>query len=643
MNVSPEPAGRQATFSVRNIGGIDETTVELGAGVTVLEGRNASNRTSLLQAIMAGCGSDDISLKADADSGSVSLTLGETTYERTFTREGTEVVGSGDSPLEEVEPAELFAFLLESNEARRAVSRSDDLRELIMRPIDTAAVRREIREAEQRKRAIDDRLDELAELERARPELEQRHEDLTAQIEETESELAEVEADIEDASAAVGEERAQQEELEEELAELRDLRSQLDDVRYDRETERESLERLRDERADLHAELEELPEPDDGELDSVQREIDELRTERSRLEEKLTELDTVVQFNREMLEGSRETVQSALVDGGGGDGGAVTDSLVDDESIQCWTCGSTVESGEVERTVDLLRDLREQTTEERDSVQAELDELTDRVDELQNQQRRRREVKQRLDRIEDELTETESTISTLDDRRDSLESEIKTTEAAVEQRRDEGRSELLDLHERANELERELGRLEKERETIAAELEEVRTGLEERADLEAEREQLSEQLVDLRTRIERIQTESIEAFNDEMETVLGLLGYENLERVWLERTDPDGSDARFNLHIVRNSDGVVYEDSIDNLSESEREVVGLVFGLAGYLAHEVYEDCPFILLDSLEAIDSERIASLIEYFESYSEYLVVALLPEDATSVDADYERVTDI
>jgi chromosome segregation ATPase len=640
MDTPSAVAGSRAALAVRNIGGIDETTVELGAGVTVLEGRNASNRTSLLQAIMAGCGSDDVSLKADAESASVSLTLDGETYERTLTREGGAVVGAGEGPVADVESAELFAFLLESNEARRAVARGDDLRELIMRPIDTAAIRREIRETTERE--VDDRLEELEELERARPDLERRHEELTADIEETEAELAEVEAAIDDASGAVGEERAEQEELEAKLEELRELRSQLDDVRYDRETERESLERLREERAELRDELEELPEPDDGELASVRQEMDDRRTERARLEEKLSELDTVVQFNREMLEGSRETVAEALADG---DDGAVTDQLVGgDDAVRCWTCGSAVESDDIERTVDLLRELRERTADDRDEVQAELDRLDERVEALQTRQRRRREVRQRLDRIEEELEATESTMEALEAQRDSLEEEIETVEAAVEQRRDESRSELLDLHERANELERELGRLDNERDTVEAELEEIRAGIEERSELVAEREQLGERLVELRTRIERIQTDAIEAFNAEMETVLDLLDYRNVERVWLERTEPeDADDAAFHLHIVRNSEGAVYEDTIDNLSESEREVVGLVFALAGYLAHEVYEDCPFVLLDSLEAIDAQRIAALVEYFDSYSDYLVVALLPDDAAAVDDGHVRVTEI
>jgi len=52
---------------------------------------------------------------------------------------------------------------------------------------------------------------------------------------------------------------------------------------------------------------------------------------------------------------------------------------------------------------------------------------------------------------------------------------------------------------------------------------------------------------------------------------------------------------------------------------------------------------PFILFDSLEAIDAERIAALIDYVREYADYLVVALLPEDAAALDDDYRRVTDI
>jgi len=39
------------------------------------------------------------------------------------------------------------------------------------------------------------------------------------------------------------------------------------------------------------------------------------------------------------------------------------------------------------------------------------------------------------------------------------------------------------------------------------------------------------------TKTERIETQAIEEFNDHIETVLDILEYANLERIWLERVE----------------------------------------------------------------------------------------------------------
>ena len=53
--------------------------------------------------------------------------------------------------------------------------------------------------------------------------------------------------------------------------------------------------------------------------------------------------------------------------------------------------------------------------------------------------------------------------------------------------------------------------------------------------------------------------------------------------------------------MIRNTEnGATYEDTIDHLFESECEVTGLVFALAGYLTHDLHESIPIMLLDSLE-------------------------------------------
>ena len=49
------------------------------------------------------------------------------------------------------------------------------------------------------------------------------------------------------------------------------------------------------------------------------------------------------------------------------------------------------------------------------------------------------------------------------------------------------------------------------------------------------------------------------------------------------------------------------------------------------------------IVEVLEAIDSNRVVDLIEYFESYVDYLVVALLPEDASALDGEHTFITEL
>ena len=70
-----ELAQDNVSIRVENVGGIDKTELQVSPGVTALTGRNATNRTSLLQAAMAALGSDRVSLKGDAEEGHVALTI----------------------------------------------------------------------------------------------------------------------------------------------------------------------------------------------------------------------------------------------------------------------------------------------------------------------------------------------------------------------------------------------------------------------------------------------------------------------------------------------------------------------------------------------------------------------------------------
>ena len=624
-----ESSGEGAFLQVRNVGGISGTEVSLSPGINALTGRNATNRTSLLQAIMAALGSENVSLKGDADEGEVELTINGETYTRTLERRNGQIVTGGDPYLDDPELADLFAFLLESNEARRAVARGDDLRELIMRPVDTEAIRADIERLEDEKRTIDDQLKELSTLERDLPELEQKRNRLEDDLVDARERLTEAQAEIEDASADVEESREQKSELEERLAELRNARGDLEDTRFDIDAEQASLEALREELSDLEAERETLPEAPAGDIAELDAQIDRLRERRRELESEINEIQHLVQFNENLLEEGDSPLSGQET----GSDGSVTDRLVDDQVI-CWTCGSSVEGGQIKATVDRLRELRRSKLDERADVTDKLEELTDQRASFEEDRSRRDQLDRRLSNVEAEIERREETIAELEERREELHEEIEELEATVENLETQEHSEILDRHREANELEFEVGRIEDNLEAVEKAIAEKEARLEDRGDLQSRRETITDELTDLRTRVEGIEEAAIAEFNDHMATVLDILGYANIERIWIERTERTVREGRrtvqkniFDLHIVRSADsGSTYEDTVDHLSESEREVTGLVFALAGYLVHDVHETVPFMLLDSLEAVDSERIAALIDYIEGFADFLVVALL-----------------
>ncbi|RRJ30718.1 archaea-specific SMC-related protein [Halocatena pleomorpha] len=639
-------------LSVENIGGIDSTTVEFTPGVTALAGRNATNRTSLLQAIMAAFGSDRVSLKGDATEGAVEMTIGDETYNRTLERHNGTIITGGNPYLDDTELADLFAFLLESNEARQAVARSEDLRELIMRPVDTEAIQAEIKQLEAEQREIETELSDLDTLADQLVELEDRRTTLTQQISEKQNALEVKEEELAEADADVEDSRADKRELEAALDELHDARASLDDTRFELSTQRESLEALQEERSELQTQLDELPGTPVGDIEEIETEIGRLRDRLRSIDSTVNELQTIIQFNEEMLDGTSREIVDSLRGERDTEAETLTDQLVSDtENVVCWTCGSEVPKSEIEETLDQLQQFRSERFEERNSLRAEIDQLQEEKNTLEEHQRERDRLERRTEQIDSELERRETRIEELQSERDELESEIEQLEDDVEDLQEEDYSEILDLHKEANQLEFELGRIQNQRESVESEIDDIETRVEQRDELKQRQETVQDELADLRTRIQQIEKQAIEQFNDHMETVLDLLEYANLERIWIERTEHEVTRGRrtvsertFDLHVIRSTDsGTAYEDTVDHLSESEREVTGLVFALAGYLVHEVHESVPIMLLDSLEAIDSDRIAALIEYVADYAGFLVVALLPEDAAAVDEEYQRVTEI
>ena len=628
----------------QNVGGIEEAEIALSPGVTVLTGRNATNRTSFLQAIIAGLGSDRATLKGDADKGKVELRIGDQTYTRTLNRSGDDVNFSGDPYLEDATLADQFAFLLEQNEARQAVARADDLREIIMRSIDTDSIDEEIRECERDRDNLETEIDRLDSLEQDLPQLESKLRDKRDSLEEARTELESVREEIEDLDTGVKESRTRKQELEEAFQRVRDARSELDDLEFHLETEQSTLAELKSERIELQETISEVEIPD-ANLDHIDGQIDELRRRKRTLDGDINDLVSVISFNEDMMDGSGIAIDEETTSGD------PTAALVEEGQTNCWTCGSNVETNQIEETLERLRDLRSNKLDERNEIRAKLEELSDRKSSIREAEREIERAQGRLDTVEAEIESSESKIDDFEAKLESKREDIEELEEEAKSIDIDGYDEALELHREENRIELRIERLEDEIGEVKSEIDEREAAIERREELELERDELSDRLTELRTRVERIEENAVENFNEHMDTILDILEYENLERIWIERRETEVREGRqkvtrtrFDLHIIRSSaDGTAYEDTVNHLSESEREVTGLVFALAGYLVHDVYETVPFMLIDSLEAIDSNRISRIIDHFETQADYLITALLPEDSAALPETYNYIESI
>jgi len=636
-NAIVDEATEHATLSVTNLGGIDMTTVEFAPGVTLLKGRNATNRTSLLKALNGALGGTAATLKSDADDGQVALALGDDEFTRKYTRTGAGVTTEG-TPYTDVDTlVDGFVTLLEDNPARRAVERGDDLHDVIMRPVDTEAIEQRIRDLRQEKQDIDAERDRIDARRDTLPELEERRQTLQEQIATIDEELTDLRDEVANVNAdaeAAEEAEALMDDLDAHRQDLRDTEDELELVDSERDALRDKLDELR-------ADRDELPAATDDRA-AIDSDLDSLREQKRQLDNTIASLQTIVEFNDDLLAEDGPTLP-----GVDPTDESVTAALAPDEAqdVVCWTCGSRVERGAIQSRLDDLRAVIEEKQADRADLTERIDDLEEDLQSVDEHQRRQDELdrtieqtERKLEQREQRLEELEASASELREQIQALEAEVAETEALRE-------SDLLETYEQLSDLEYDRGQLETELDDVEAEITEIEA-LPDPSEIEAQLDEVTQELERERTRIADLETEAVEQFNEHMDEILEVLAFENLARVWIERTTDDSGrgppETVFDLHVVRENDGgTVYEDVVEHLSESEREVVGLVVALAGYLAHEAYEVVPFMLLDSLEAIDADRIAELVAYFADYAPHLVVALLPEDAEALPADHERLT--
>jgi len=588
---------------IRNIGGIRRAETGLDSGLNVVQASNFMGKSSFVRAIQTVMGTSGMygethPLREGTDAGSVRFDTGKGPYEVTLERSKSGAVSlNGETFLEDETDrtcARLFAFLGENNPIRTRAREGEDLTDLLQAPLDFEDIDSKIAAHKRERESKHETLERAERASQNIPAVQESVTTLEEEIESLQERRDEVSASVENAV----DEDSQSDELAEKRSDLQSLdrrisglQDEIDRTEADLDEKREALEGLS---------VPEEPEPA-ADIEAKESHIAECELQ-------IDLLEGLHRANQRVLEEDEVDLVSSV------------DRSVVGDKFDCWVCGETTTSDAIETRLAALQDRITELREEKRN-------LSKKIEEIETQQRRYREKQQEKQSFEEEIGRLKATLddrtgdlAQAEARRAELASEVEELEAAVAAADKELSEELTDikatLRTKQQELDAQRSRLEElqERRADAATLQE---------DIEA----LDDEITRLRNRKTEKQRELKDEFDAAMAAAIDRFA-PGFDGARLDiKTTPDNEIESFELVIAR--DG--RETAIRNLSEGERELVGIVVAVAGYRTFNVADRVPLILLDGISQLSAANLRSLTEYLRDAAEVIVTTAYPEAGT------------
>lgn len=566
---------------MRNIAGIQRGTAVLKPGVNAVRGGNWQGKSSFIHALEAVMGTET-PLTESEDTGRVELETADATYAVELQRQDGAVACDGHPYLADEYNricADLYGFLDDDNEIRRAVRSGENLEELLTRPLDFENIDEKIAKKKNERQSVETEIDRAQDAANRLPAIQE-------QITQLESELEDLRNERD---ALPDQDRSEDEtDIRESLSQARAEQTKVEQ-RIDRlET---AIDRTESKLSELREEYDEVEVPNV----SVESELKEARAELETVTSDIELLQSVYAANKRILDEDRIELVSD-----------VEHELLDD-TITCWLCGNDADE---DAFVSQLNELRDQIS----TLQAKTESYEKRVDELESLRSEAEQARQRKTDLEQRIADLEARLT---DRRESLDT-AREREQELTDRIDELVDTAEQQDERLAEIESEIKYTERELDEKRDDLETIESQVNELEQLEQTYDNLTEEIEDLRNRKEEMKYRTREAFDTTIDAIL-------------TRFDTSFETARltsnFDLVVARSGQ----EASLDALSEGELELLGFVAALAGYEAFEVADTVPVLLLDGLGGLTDRNLHRLVEYLQDRAEYLVLTVYPEHAT------------
>ncbi|MFB6148162.1 MAG: archaea-specific SMC-related protein [Halobacteriales archaeon] len=468
---------------------------------------------------------------------------------------------------------ELFAALDETNPIRKAVRDGEDLESLITRPLDVADIEGKINERRRQRDRVETELEQSRKASAKRSEIE-------SEIANLENELDELREERD--SLTVDNNAPGHEELSNVRAERNRVQDRIERLESTLERIDENLVEKREERRDITIEP----------TDSIEEKLESVREEYHRAKQDADLLEEVYNANRRMFESGR---YKELLE--------VNHDLLED-TVECWVCSSEVGKTELG---DTLEQLQERVTEYQSRVEKyenQLDEYESRIEEIESARAKKQSLDREIADLEDQRASREESLEMAENELENLTTKIDQLEQSVETKT-----------ETVTNLESEIKYTKTRVEELEDEREELRKKADRKDTLQSQYESLSEEIRELRSRKEKIVRETRESFKTRIDELISRLetGFESARLT-----------GSFELVVAREG----RETSLDALSQGERELLGIIVGIAGYEAFDVANIAPILLLDNLGVLTDTNVNIMINYLKKMTDILVFTSYPD---------------
>lgn len=602
--------------TVENIGGIDKIDVEFIPGVNILRGENANNKTSLLQGIMAAYGSNNVSLKRGENIGESIIKLDNRQYKGKITRENGDVIFEDDR---DTTKEDLFAFLTKNNRARRAVEKGEDLRDIVLDPLDLEEIEREERKLRGKKMDLDKKISRLEKKKKRIGELKSDKNTIEKDLKKTRSKKQGLEEDIEKLKKELEEEKKKKgaEKLDK-IENLEELKEKKADINKQINQDKKRVEHLKEEIKEIEEDLSNI---DIGEKEKLEEKRNKLTVKENKIQSRRSTLDQVISFNQEQIEEAKEKNEV-------------------NPKVECWGCGSEISIQNMENHLESLEKKKKKKNKEFMEVRNKIEEIEEKIKNIRKSKKERKKLKTKLRKKRDSLDSTKRSIKNKNQREKEIIEDINKLEEKLdylnnkESQQDRLDKELENKYDELSEIKAKIRNLENRLDEKQNQIDEAKKAEKNIDDVKKRRQKIQQKLETLRDNIRDKENKIISEFNEKMKELTKYFGDE-LSKIWIEKEikgKKKGSniidDSIFRIRIERENGR---EDTVENLSESEREIVGLIFGLSGYLAYNL--DAP-LLLDSLGMFDVDNLERLLEEFNEESKFIIATVLPKKAEQIN---------